>query len=567
MSATLPLPLDVTAKMKGLPFKAAPEDVQRFFGNLSLKPDSIFLKRHPDGRPSGEAFVRFESPEEQKQALQKDRDTFGLEKFGDRFVRVYPVLETDAVEMQQVLQQQTTAQVSHGHSHTDSVVKIKSLPFDASQLDVIQFFNGFRLKPNGVQLVVRSDNKPTGEAFVDFENSEEAARAIRDKDHKVFSEKFGERYVRLIQVSRKEMQATLALRFGGEGILKMKGIPFKATAADVRKFFSSFKIKAVSFIMHADGRPTGMAFIEFETPQEAVRAMEKDRAKFGPEYGDRFCMLQLVGRHEMDKVQLQREDDASSKQFLGGINVLHAAALAASQAALQNPALQPLLMASAASNPWLSSAALQHLGFAPSASAAALAAGAQLGQGMGSLAPALPALGSISSQSALSQSSSSSPLLDAQLAAQLSASLPSLDAATAAAAAVSSSSPLLYYHGNDLTPSLSSAALSSLNVQDWTRSDAARQVLASAAAAIAATKTSFNTCVPEGLDMQHLHQPFPYPYSQQESPFYHPFTSTTVPWHRQLTPGPGLLHSWSEQLAAVAAAAQRGFPILPTPSL
>lgn len=77
------------------------------------------------------------------------------------------------------------------------------------------------------------------------------------------------------QVSRKEMQATLALRFGGEGILKVKGIPFKAGASDVRKFFSSYKIKpdGVSFIMHADGRPTGMAFIEFETPQEAVRAM------------------------------------------------------------------------------------------------------------------------------------------------------------------------------------------------------------------------------------------------------------------------------------------------------
>lgn len=113
------------------------------------------------------------------------------------------------------------------------------------------------------------------------------------------------------QVSRKEMQATLALRFGGEGLLKIKGVPFKATAADVRKFFAGYRVKhdGISFIMHADGRPTGMAFIEFETPQEAVRAMEKDRAKFGPEYGDRFCMLQLVGRHEMEKVTLQRESD------------------------------------------------------------------------------------------------------------------------------------------------------------------------------------------------------------------------------------------------------------------
>jgi hypothetical protein len=85
------------------------------------------------------------------------------------------------------------------HSHADSVVKIKSLPFDVTQvslyfhmndlelrhhgtdvqsvkklsplthidlflqLDVIQFFEGFKMKANGVQLVVRSDNKPTGE--------------------------------------------------------------------------------------------------------------------------------------------------------------------------------------------------------------------------------------------------------------------------------------------------------------------------------------------------------------------------------------------------------------------
>eukprot|EP00882_Tetradesmus_deserticola_P021590 GHRQ01023372.1.p2 GENE.GHRQ01023372.1~~GHRQ01023372.1.p2 ORF type:complete len:141 (-),score=28.12 GHRQ01023372.1:1231-1653(-) len=51
----------------------------------------------------------------------------------------------------------------HSHMHMDSVVKMKSLPFDATQLDIIHFFEAYKLKPNGVQLVVRSDNKPTGE--------------------------------------------------------------------------------------------------------------------------------------------------------------------------------------------------------------------------------------------------------------------------------------------------------------------------------------------------------------------------------------------------------------------
>lgn len=55
-----------------------------------------------------------------------------------------------------------STQNGHPH-HVDSVVKIKSLPFDASQLDIINFFEGFKIKPNGTQLVVRSDNKPTGE--------------------------------------------------------------------------------------------------------------------------------------------------------------------------------------------------------------------------------------------------------------------------------------------------------------------------------------------------------------------------------------------------------------------
>lgn len=37
----------------------------------------------------------------------------------------------------------------------------------------------------------------------------------------------------MVQVPRSEMQAALALRFGGDGIVKMKGLPFKATADDV----------------------------------------------------------------------------------------------------------------------------------------------------------------------------------------------------------------------------------------------------------------------------------------------------------------------------------------------
>eukprot|EP00798_Chlamydomonas_sp_ICE-L_P009763 gene9763-7638_t len=341
-------------KLKGLPFKATTEDVARFFGGRPLHSDlGVLFKRHPDERPNGEAFVVFEGPEHARNATKKDREVFG-ERFGERYVRVYPTLESDLPEIALAIMQSQSSYTTQGQNPNpvmDSVVKVKSLPFDASQLDVIKFFKDYQLKPNGVQIVVRSNNQPTGEAFVDFVCPEEALKAVQEKDHNIFAEKFGSRYVRLIQVTRKEMHATLALRFGGEGILKMKGIPFKATPQDVRWFFSEYHIKpgGISFIMHADGRHTGMAFIEFGSPRESLRALEKDRAKFAPQYGDRFCMLHLVGRYEMDKVTLQKEVESHPHPMLGNPNLLQAAALQSTL--LSNPAvLNNLLLAN---NPYL----------------------------------------------------------------------------------------------------------------------------------------------------------------------------------------------------------------------
>jgi hypothetical protein len=41
-------------KLRGLPFRASLEDVLRFFLGFELTTSSIYFKRHPDGRPSGE---------------------------------------------------------------------------------------------------------------------------------------------------------------------------------------------------------------------------------------------------------------------------------------------------------------------------------------------------------------------------------------------------------------------------------------------------------------------------------------------------------------------------------
>lgn len=62
------------------------------------------------------------------------------------------------------------------------------------------------------------------QAFVDFESPDEAARAIREKDHKVFAPKFGDRYVRLIQV--REPRCRRGAAFFLSEICLAIGFPF-----------------------------------------------------------------------------------------------------------------------------------------------------------------------------------------------------------------------------------------------------------------------------------------------------------------------------------------------------
>ena len=56
------------------------------------------------GAFSMQAFVVFENSDEARRATQKDRETFG-EKFGDRYVRVYPTLDSDIPDMQAAVAQ------------------------------------------------------------------------------------------------------------------------------------------------------------------------------------------------------------------------------------------------------------------------------------------------------------------------------------------------------------------------------------------------------------------------------------------------------------------------------
>lgn len=71
-------------------------------------------------------------------------------------------------------------------------------------------------------------------------------------------------------------------------IVKLRGLPWSATADDILKFFSKCNIlhgkAGIHMTTSKEGRPSGEAFVEFEDEGSVERACEKDRDHMGNRY-------------------------------------------------------------------------------------------------------------------------------------------------------------------------------------------------------------------------------------------------------------------------------------------
>lgn len=84
-------------------------------------------------------------------------------------------------------------QMSGGGDQDDGfVVKLRGLPWSATVDEILRFFKECNVKDgkNGVHMTTSREGRPSGEAFVEFEDEGDMERACeRDRDH------MGNRYI------------------------------------------------------------------------------------------------------------------------------------------------------------------------------------------------------------------------------------------------------------------------------------------------------------------------------------------------------------------------------------
>nr|XP_033797493.1 heterogeneous nuclear ribonucleoprotein H3 isoform X3 [Geotrypetes seraphini] len=181
-------------RVRGLPWSCSQQEVLDFFSECSIVDglNGIRFTISKEGRPSGEAFIELESADDVTKALAKDR-----KYMGHRYVEVF---KSNNTEMEWVLKHNSPNEIDND---TDGTVRLRGLPFGCSKEEIVQFFSGLRILPNGITLTMDYQGRSTGEAFVQFASKEIAENALGK--HK---ERIGHRYIEIFKSSRNEIRGS-----------------------------------------------------------------------------------------------------------------------------------------------------------------------------------------------------------------------------------------------------------------------------------------------------------------------------------------------------------------------
>jgi hypothetical protein len=151
-----------------------------------------------------------------------------------------------------------------GSNNSTGVLRMRGLPFSASVQDVLIFFAGYEVVDgaDGANVLFCKENggrgRPSGQGFVEFKSLEDAKEA-RSRNRS----EMGGRYIELFTSTREEYEhfrlqnsnegGGSALSLNGQDLavnddgkdpnrfVKMRGLPFNATAADLAQFFVRVK--------------------------------------------------------------------------------------------------------------------------------------------------------------------------------------------------------------------------------------------------------------------------------------------------------------------------------------
>uniref|UniRef100_A0A8R1I4I5 RRM domain-containing protein n=1 Tax=Caenorhabditis japonica TaxID=281687 RepID=A0A8R1I4I5_CAEJA len=267
---------NVVVRARGLPWQASDAHVAQFFAGLDIVPGGIALCLSTEGRRNGEVLVQFASQESRDLALKRHRN-FLLSRYIevykaslDEFLHVATGSSTEAMEFV---------------SANAVIVRMRGLPYDCTDVQIRNFFEPLKLTDK-ILFITRTDGRPTGDAFVQFETEEDAQQGLL-KHRQII----GQRYIELFKSTAAEVQQVVkrcnlinsspavpaAVEMPDEkkkDCVRLRGLPYEATVQHIVTFLGDYatmvKYQGVHMVFNNQGHPSGEAFIQMVNEQAAA---------------------------------------------------------------------------------------------------------------------------------------------------------------------------------------------------------------------------------------------------------------------------------------------------------
>lgn len=187
------------------------------------------------------------------------------------------------------------------------VVRLRGLPFDCSETDIIKFFHGLDIVDI---LFVHKYGKFVGESFCVLGYAFQVEYALQKNRQNI-----GKRYVEVFRSDRQEYYKAICNVVADSrvvrqrsprrslpkrdlskdnaqhtGVIRMRGLPFTANRDDILEFFKGSVLldDSIYFMVNSEGKVTGEAYVKFESPEDSKSAMMEDGTCIGNRYIELF---------------------------------------------------------------------------------------------------------------------------------------------------------------------------------------------------------------------------------------------------------------------------------------
>uniref|UniRef100_G1NC61 RRM domain-containing protein n=1 Tax=Meleagris gallopavo TaxID=9103 RepID=G1NC61_MELGA len=243
----------------GFPFACTKKEMMAFFDSCKIRngENGIHFLLNRDGRRRGDALIELESKADVQKALEKN-----LRYMGTRYVKVHEIHDKDVDGLLQSLRYESQVM-------SDGVVLLRGLPFDSTEDDIADFFAGLRI--TDITFVYRGERK-TGEAYVQFAAPEMVAKVLM-----MFLLPSTEVASEAAESSGPSSQTGSIL--SSLRAVHVRGFPTQVSAQDIIDFFAPLRPRRILIEYNSDGVATGEADVHFESYDDAVTAMAKERAQ------------------------------------------------------------------------------------------------------------------------------------------------------------------------------------------------------------------------------------------------------------------------------------------------